>query len=251
MPWFDRMKRKEKEDELPSELKDKTVEEVVAALKTAEETKTRITTLEAERVKEREQVAALSSEFNNVKAKLASTEANLNKQQNPPRQEEPADWLTDPEGAFRQQITPLVNATVQNSKMSARMLAIQSLDSEDTVSPTDAKTMNGRLFRVWESEINAEAEKYPVASMGSPQNWIGLFYLVKGRHADELANPEMRKKKYNFVESASQGAPPPPAEKKKDGVESLTDQEKHVADKMGVSHENYAKRKQKMQFVQG
>jgi phage I-like protein len=244
------MKRKEKEDELPPELKDKTAEEVIQALKDSTDTKKKLETLEAERAKEREQVTVLSSEFDKVKARLMTAEANLNKRDNPPRQEEPADWNLEPEKAFKQAVQPLVDITVQNSSMSARLLAIQNLDNEDTVSPTDAKTMNGRLFRVWEGEINEEAKKYPASSMMQPQAWLGIYYLVKGRHADELANPETRKKKYNFVESASQPVVRQ-EEKKKDGVESLTDQEKHVADKMGVSYENYAKRKKSMQFIGG
>ena len=251
MPWFDKMKRREKDDEeLPEELKGKSVEEVIRYIKVAEELGKKVVTLEDERKKEREQVAVLSSEFTKVKERLVAAEANLNKRDNPPRQEEPIDWNLDPEGAFNRSIKPLVDTTIQNSSMSARLLAIQSLDNEDSVSPADAKTMNGRLFRVWEAEINAEASKYPTSSMMQAQNWLGIFYLVKGRHADELANPETRKKKYNFVESATQEAPPPPL-KEKDGVESLTDQEKHVAEKMGVSLENYAKRKKSMQFIAG
>ncbi len=243
--WF--KKQKVEDDDLPAELKGKTPEEVVRYIKVAEELGEEVKKLRGERETEKTQVATLSSQFDQVKAKLAATEANLNRVQNPPRQEDPIDWNIDPEGAFKQNIQPLVNVTMNNAAMSARLLAQQSLDSEDSVSPQDAKTMNGRLFRVWESEINEEAKKYPASSMGTPQTWVGLFYLVKGRHADELANPETRKKKYNFVESGS--APPPAAPKPKDGVESLTDQEKHVADRMGVSHENYAKRKKGMTIV--
>jgi hypothetical protein len=244
--WF----KKNKEDELPESLRDKTPEQVDKELKDAQALKARLDTLENERKTEKEQVASMTSSFNEVKAKLAATEANLNKLQNPPREDEPIDWNLEPEKAFRKEIQPLVNVTVNNAMMSARMLAIQSLDNEDSISPTDARTMNGRLFRAWESEINQEAQKYPAGSMGQPQNWLGIFFMVKGRHADELANPETRKKKYNFIESGAQHVDPP-APKPKDGVESLTDQEKHVADKMGVSYENYAKRKKTMQFVQG
>jgi hypothetical protein len=243
--WF-----KKKDEELPPELKDKTPEQVVQELKDAAAAKVEAAQLKAERETEKAQVATMTNSFNDVKNRLAAAEANLNKRQNPEQREEPADWNIDPEKAFQQQIQPLVNATVQNSMMSSRLLAIQSLDSEDAVSPADNKTINGRLFRTWEAEINAEAAKYPASAMSQPDRWLGIFYLVKGRHADELANPETRKKKYNFVESATQGAPLQP-EKKKTGVEALTDQEKHVADKMGVSYENYAKRKEKMQFVQG
>lgn len=251
MPWFDRMKRKGQEPELPAELKDKTAEEVVLALQDAADTKKKLTELTAERTKEREQVTVLSSEFDKVKQKLAESDAaRTRQQQQQQHQEEPADFLTDPEKAVDQRVAPYANLTISNAAMTARILALQNLDNEDMVSPSDAKSMNGRLFRAWEAEINDEAKKYPAVSMGQPQAWLGIYYLVKGRHADELANPDIRKKKYNFVESAAQGTPPPEP-KPKDGVESLTDQEKHVADKMGVSYENYAKRKKGMQFVQG
>lgn len=244
MPWFDRLKKREKEEELPESLQGKTAEEVVAALQAAEDSKKRLETLEAERKTEREQVTALNNSFNDVKARLTAAEAN----KTPPVKEEPADWLTDPDKAMAQHMAPLANLTVNNAAMTARILALQSLDNEDLGSPSDNKKMNGRLFRAWESEINTEANKYPPMSMGQPQAWIGIYYLVKGRHADELANPETRKKKYNFIESGAQGAPPPVA-KEKSGVEALTDQEKHVADRMNVSYENYAKRKKGMQFV--
>jgi hypothetical protein len=86
--------------------------------------------------------------------------------------------------------------------------------------------------------------------MTSPQAWIGIFYYLKGLHSDELRDPETRKKKYNFIEpSASQATPED--KKPKSPEEELTPAEKHVADKMGVTYENYAKRKKAMQFVQG
>src|SRR4030088_3565372 len=103
------MKRREKEDDLPKELEGKTAEEVVAALKLAEDNKKKLETLEAERVAERAQVTTLSSEFDKVKQRLVTAEANLNKQQNPPNKEEPADWNLEPEKAFRQQVAPLVD----------------------------------------------------------------------------------------------------------------------------------------------
>jgi hypothetical protein len=250
MAWFDRMKKKEKEEDLPKELEGKTIEEVVRYIKVAEELGAKVTTLQAERDAEKTAVATMSNQFQEVKNKLAATEANLNKLQNPPNREEPADFLTDPEKAIDQRMAPLLAVTVNNASLTARLLAVQTLDNEDMVSPTDARTMNGRLFRAWEAEIQSEAAKYPAGSMAQPQNWIGLFYMVKGRHSDELSNPETRKKKYNFIESASQSAPPsPPAPK--DGAESLTDQEKHVADKMHVSYGDYAKRKKGMQFIGG
>lgn len=247
MPWFDKLKKKD-DEEIPAELQGKSAKEIADALKEAADLKSKVTTLEADRQKEKEQVTVLSSQFDQVKARLAAAEANLNKRDNPPKNEEPIDWNIDPEGAFKQNIAPLVNVTVANAAQSAKLLTIQSLDNEDSVSPPEAKTMNGRLFRAWESEINEEAKKYPLSQMGTTSSWVAIYYLVKGRHSDELANPETRKKKYNFLESAAK-VPAPQDTKPKDGVESLTDAEKHVADKMHVKYEDYAKRKKDMQFI--
>ena len=144
---------------------------------------------------------------------------------------------------------PLANLTIQTSVQTARMLAQQQLNNADMAS--GGKNMDGRLFQAWGSEIDAEATKYRPIQLTTPQAWLGIFYYLKGVHADELRDPETRKKKYNFLEPATSGAPPKGTDDKKTGVEGLTDAEKHVADRMGVTYENYAKRKQSMQYVNG
>ena len=110
--------------------------------------------------------------------------------------------------------------------------------------------MDGRLFRAWESEINAESKKYQAMQLTSPNAWVGIFYYLKGLHADELRDPETRKKKYNFMEpSSSSVVVNKEDDDKKSANEQLTPQELHVAEKMGVSPENYLKRKKSMTMV--
>jgi hypothetical protein len=126
------------------------------------------------------------------------------------------------------------------------MLAQQMLDNNDLAS--NGKSMDGRLFRAWSNEVDSESKKYQPAQLTSPQAWVGIFYYLKGLHAEELRDKETVKKKYNFLEpSASQAMPQ--ESKPKTPSEELTDAEKHVAEKMGVSYENYAKRKKAMTFV--
>ena len=122
---------------------------------------------------------------------------------------------------------------VNTAAMTARMLAQQQLNNQDMASPADARSMDGRLFQAWSADIDAEAKKYPQIQLATPQAWLGIFYYLKGTRADDLANPEIRKKKYgNFLESGVSSVAPRSEPEKKD---ELTDAEKHVADKMKVS----------------
>jgi hypothetical protein len=142
----------------------------------------------------------------------------------------------------------VANIAVQTAAMTARMLAQQQLNNADMAS--NGKTMDGRLFQHWGAELDTEAKKYQTVQLTTPQAWLGIFMYLKGVHADELRDPEIRKKKYNFMEPAVSGSNSSSNDNKdKPAGDQLTDAEKHVADKMGVSHENYLKRKKTMQYV--
>src|SRR5438445_4543164 len=240
--WFG----KKKEEELPEELRGKTAEEIAASVKEAVELKAKVTKLEDERSQEKVVVTGLQSEFNAMKERLAAAELKAN----PPKprvEEEVANFVEDPDKAFSQRVAPVATIAIQGAAQTARIIAQQQLDNMDLGS--NGKTMDGRLFRVWSNEIDQQATKYQAIQLGDPKAWLGIFYYIKGLRADELRDPEERKKKYNFLEPANTNITPPPDGKKKDDVEALTDQEKHVADRMKVSYENYAKRKKSMQFV--
>jgi len=242
MPWFDRLKKRE--EALPKELEGKSLEDVVGAFKKVGELEGKVTQLSNERTQEREAVQALNTQFQDIKAKLASVEANRNSP-TPAAPEERANFIEDGDTAFNQRAKPIVDVALQSAVMTSKILAQQQLDNADMSS--GGKSMDGRYFRAWDSEISDYAKRVSLPQMATPQAWINIYFLVKGRHSDEINDPEARKKKYNFVESATSSAAPPPPPSKT-GVESLTDQEKHVADRMGVSYENYAKRKAQMQI---
>jgi phage I-like protein len=250
MGWLDNLKDKKESDQakavlkaIPDSLKDKSLDEITALLNEAPQLKTKLGELETSRTSDTEKVTTLSRELADTKARLASIEGN--RQQAPQNQnEELANFVEEPDKAFTQRVGPVASLAVRTSAQTARILAQQQLDNSDMSS--NGKIMDGRLFRAWGGEIDQEAQKYQTVQLTDPKAWIGIFYYLKGTKADELRDPEIRKTKYNFLEPSVVGGAPPP-EKKNDDV--LTDEEKRVAARMGVSEENYLKRKKAIRFV--
>jgi hypothetical protein len=243
--WLDAVKKSK--EKIPERFKDKSEDDILKELDEADKAKKEIEELKAKDAERETKVTQIQSEFDKVKSQLAAAEANRNRNPNPnPNNEEPANFVEEPDKAFQQRVGPLAAITLQNAAVTARLLAQQQLDNADLAS--GGKVMDGRLFRHWGADIDAESKKYAPIQLGDPQAWIGIFYYLKGQRADELANPETRKKKYNFMEPATTSVNTN-IEEKKTPSDQLTDAEKHVADKMGVKHEDYLKRKKSMQFV--
>lgn len=252
MSWLDRIKDKKELDKLPQRLKDATPEDIIKELAALDQLKADNEALKLRQAESDTKVSEIQTEFEQTKAKLVAAEANRNTL--PPKREEgtevtPENILSDPAKVINTRLAPLEALTIQNNAATSRMLAQQQLNNSDMAS--GGRTMDGRLFQAWGAEIDTESRKYQTVQLIRPEAWLGIFWYLKGTHADELRDPETRKKKYTFLEPAASGAPAAGTngESKKDGVEGLTDQEKHVADKMNVSYENYAKQKKRMQFV--
>jgi phage I-like protein len=254
MGWLDEKGKESKAarqilEAIPEELRGKTPAEIAALLKEAPLLKAKVTELETARTADTAAVTQIKTEFDTIKERLRVAEANNNRQPTPPGpQKEPTDFIDNPDQAFNERAAPLAALSVRNAAITAKMLAQQQLDNGDMAS--NGKTMDGRLFRAWDTEIMREANTYQTIQLGEPKNWIAIYYLIKGTKADELSNPEIRKQKYAFLEPSSPSTPLPGAPPK-NASEELSDAEKHVADKMGVKHEDYLKRKKAMQFVNG
>jgi len=247
--WLDRVKDKKDLEKLPERLRVASPEDIIKELEQTDKLKADLATAQAAQAAQDTKVAEIQSEFDKVKERLAAAELKAKPPEKKPDNVEvtPENMLERPAEVLNARLAPLEAITIQNNARTARMLAQQQFDSNDVAS--GGKSMDGRLFRAWTAEIDAESRKYAAINLIHPEAWIGIFYHMKGVHADELANPEIRKKKYNFLEPSQASVTPANGEPKKDGVEGLTDQEKHVADKMGVTYENYAKRKKAMVMV--
>ena len=246
MAWLDSVRDKKEQEKLPERLRGKSPEDIMKELQAADDLKKELELAKTAQRSGAEAATALRSEVDEIKARLAAAEAN--RQPLPKKEDdEQADFITDPDKAFGQRAAPIANATILNASMTARILAQQQLDNDDLAS--QGQKMDGRLFRAWSGELDAESKKYQAAQLVTPNAWIGIFMYLKGIHADEMRDPEVRKKKYNFLEPSVQHALPPTNQDGKPATEQLTKEELHVAEKMGVSPENYLKRKKAMQYV--
>jgi len=253
MGWLDRIKDKKELEKIPPELRDASPEDIVKKLQETDKLKADLAAAQAKTAEQDTKVTEIQNEFEQVKTRLAAAEAKPKGDTKPPDRVEatPENMLENPKGVLDTRLGPLEAATIRNGMTTSRMLAQQQLANADMAS--GGKTMDGRLFQAWGAEIDAESRKYQPTTLMTPEAWIGIYWYLKGIHGDELRDPETRKKKYAFLEPAASSAAGPNGpgsdSRPKDGPESLTDQEKHVADKMGVSYENYAKRKKAMVMV--
>lgn len=233
------------EDKVDPKLKGKSQEDILKMMDDANASKERVAALEAERIAEREQVTRMGSEFASIKGKLDSIEANRGAPLKKEETEEHANFVEDPDAAFNGRAKPLAQLAANTAAITAKMLAQQHLDNEDMVKDTK----NGRLFRAWDGEIMQVAQNTNILALGNAATWVEIYYRVKGIHSDELGNPETRKKNYSFLEPSSHQQVNNVDNSTKPAADQLTDQEKIVAGKMGITPEKYLERKKGMQFV--
>src|SRR5271163_3445019 len=251
MSWFDDKKEVEAakalRGALPDAMKNKTPEELRAIIEGASTAEARIAALEAEKAAATSAATAATTQFNEIKARLTSIEANGRPAPVKQDEGERANFIEDPDRAFNERAAPLANLTVASAAMTAQMLAQQELDNRDMQS--GGRNHDGRLFRAWQGEIQAKAKTQPQTNLVYPNTWIDIFFLIKGQHADELRDPDARKKNYSFMEPASTEATRKEDNSGKPAVDQLTPQELKVAERMHVTPENYLMRKKKMQYI--
>lgn len=233
MAWGNR-----KEEELPASLKGKTPEQVAQELEDAKALKTRLDALE---LKDAERDTAFQS-FGTTQAELVNTLKAVNERiptapaaRTDGGNNEPASFITDPDMAFAQRSAPLVAITMQTAAITAKQEALRAFQRKQA---TEKNNQDATLFERFENEVLEMAKNCSAQQLANPATWAHLFYNVKGRHTDEIvANP-----KAFFTEDATRA--PSAAGVKED---TLTDQEKNIATKMGVTAENYLKRKKEAQ----
>jgi hypothetical protein len=235
MAWLDKAKEAEESKKAAQDWEAK----AKASEDKSKELEIKLQEQETQRAEERNAVEAMNTEFQNIKQRLIDAEKKAEK-----KDEEIPDFDTDPEKAFNHRVRPLADVAVMNAAQTARILAQQQLDNKDM---NNSGSMDGRLFRAWEQDILAQSSKYPTQQLMVPEAWLNIFYHIKGLRSDELANPELRKKKYPFLESGRGGTPSPSDDEKKG--DKLTEEELRVCSRMGVTPENYLKRKKELKFV--
>lgn len=247
--WF----RDKKDEELPESVRGKTPEQLAQELKDAQALKDQVAAAQAEAQRLKDADASRQTEFDAVKTKLAALEAAARTNNNNNNQNQPLDlekFMADPEKTLNDEINkrvgPFAQTAVLNAAQTARILAQQQLNNQDLAS--GGKTMDGRLFQAWASEIDAQVKNYRTDQMVTPQAWLGVYMFIKGTHADELADADTRKKKYGMLEPVRSNVSSGNEGAEKPASDQLTPQELKIAERMKVTPEAYLKRKKSMQM---
>lgn len=236
MAWF-----KKDEADLPEALKGKSQEEIEAIVNRAAELETENATLRTSNAEVNSRFETFGQTLEELKGSVASLRA-------PPAggdgggggggDNTGASFLTDPDRAFAERAAPIVGLLLSTS---ATMAKQQALSAAQMRQRTQKNNVDGMLFEKFDNEISELAKTCSAQQLASAATWTHLFYNVKGRHADELVTQNVEKKGDFYVEDAVR---PPSAEVASRGT--LTEQEKRIAGKMGVTVEQYLLRKKEM-----
>src|SRR6266404_7073382 len=103
MGWLDRVKDKKELDKLPQRLKDASPEDIIKELAETDKLKADLAAAQAKQAEQDTKVAEISTEFEQVKTRLAAAEANRNK---PPDKKSdsveatPENMLENPKGVL-------------------------------------------------------------------------------------------------------------------------------------------------------
>lgn len=226
--------------ELPKELQDLEVEEVVEAVKQSKDLRTKLETAETELRTTKAAFETFQGDFESkVEQKVTEMVTNAQARQRqqvdrPP----PADFMTDPDRAFAERAAPLVAITMQTASYSAKNAAREKFQRAQRSG--GGKNFDGYFFEKFENELDELSRTCTAAQLANPQTWEHLYYNVKGRHADEIAAQFREGKLDSIIESGSAGGGR--IEQVQDS-DKLTDQELRLAAKLGQKPEDYLKQK--------
>jgi hypothetical protein len=244
MGWF----RKEDESKVPEKYRNLTPEQLVAAIEKAETLEKDTTELKAALAEKDTKIAEHSSELQKVQDQLKNLEMNRNKQPDTSKTgDDTIEFLQDPEGAMKQQISrsvaPVAGVVLNTNAQLARMGAKQTLDR---LRIPNTKISKGAMFDKYSKDIDELAKRTNVSQLQTPDSWIYLFNMVIGSHMDEiLSGARDGKTEEMFVEpSASQ------VDRTEDKREDKpTEEEIRIAKRMKIPVEAYMKQKKEMTFA--
>lgn len=230
MPWWNRGDK-----ELPERLRDKSAEEIEQAVADGDALRTRNAALET-------QLGETNTRFETFTTQTNQQLAALNARLAPPENRQandPTSFLVDGDKAFAERIGPLYNMVLSTAEVNARQEALRQAQNRQR---TIKNNIDGMLFDKFETEIAELAKGCTPQQRAMPDTWTHLFYNVKGRHGDVIAEHNREHKGDFFVENVAERA------RNADDVnkDQLTPLEESIARKMGVSKENYLKQKKEM-----
>lgn len=193
-------------DELPPELKDLKPEEISAKLKKADEIRVAAEKTLADAKEMETRLGNQTTELDTMRARMTELEANQRPPEPPAAPEDPPSPWLDPEKFVDQRVQGLAGVALQSGMMTAKMYFRQNLSERDL-----------RIFKKYESEVDAGINTMPVAQRVMPQSYLNMFLYVKGSHEMDIRKAEADKTDF-FSEAPSRGQsdPTPPADQLSD-----------------------------------
>lgn len=217
MPWF-------KREELPEELRDLSPAQIAEAVKETATLKKKTEELEAAKSETSKAFESAAETNKAMERKIQELETAIaskaDAQRKEPEVREKTDFIVDGDKAFAERAVPLTVAILDTRKIMARGAAAQALGAE---------------FSQWGQEIDQLATGCSLAQLGDKATWEHLFYNVKGRKTAALEHKDS-------AEGAGGGNNGSDGKKKPE----LTEIEKKVAKKLGLTEEVYLKNKTEM-----
>jgi hypothetical protein len=217
--WKDRFGKQD--DDVPEELKGKSPEDIVKALKKAEAAEA--AAAKADELEGR--LTTQTTEFEAMKAKLAMLEANQPPPANEPPPEPASPWI-DPEKFVADQTKSIANTALMSGMMTAKMYCQQNLGERDL-----------KIFKKYEQEIVQLVGQSVPEQRVMPQTWFNMLMYVKGIHEMDIKKAETDHTDF-FAETASRGSEPPPED-----TDKLSPEEEEVCRKFKYDPERYLARK--------
>ena len=222
-----------KEEELPPELKGKTPEQVAAAIVAAEQSVGKVASLET-------QLASRETEFGKLQQQLATVTQTLQdldawtKHKDEPTTKKEVRWDEDAEGAFKdrfgESVRPLVNQTLQNTAILAK------LGDENII---NSDPMDKAILIKYRAEVDDWYNRTRPTDRAQSGTYLNCFRIVAGNHTKEIIGLASDP---GFL-SPSGGAPSSLEETAKKDV--MTEQQHLVAQRLGITDEQYSEQAKK------
>ena len=167
---------------------------------------------------------------------------NNNRQTEPPPDPfniDPVSFMEDPSGNIKKIVQASIAGTQLHTLGVAADMAYQN--AKNTLPH----------FALFEEEIKKEWDKYQIVQKGKPNELIeNIYYLVKGRHADEIATDTAKREgKYNIIQAGGTTVIRKDSNTQGKPEDNLTPQELQIAAKWGMTPEDYAKSKGGLKYV--
>lgn len=234
MSWFNSGDRT-----VPDKLKGKKEEDILKAFEDAERLASEKAAADTARLAAEAKNTTSENELTTVRGRLAQLEANAQRTQQTNTQQErtgPTSVLLDEETAFRERLTPIIAAQLQQGSLMAIQLATNEINSD---------TRKSALLKKYKAEVDARFNQVPIQFRADPLSYKNCFNVVMGEHMDEMLTAASKKEGEFFVEDSSNTQRPPTPDKDT----KLDDDAKKIAARMGVSEADYLARRKAMQYV--